>query len=213
MLDFFLTWSGIGCFIMFVLGMFGVLVPGPEWWRSNRKRATQVCLTSAIGFLLFISAIPHQSPISSSSVQAVKATAKEILPSSSVEENYAHKLMVLTNPGFGDQERVEKRYRFIIPKLASSCEDIPHKEKAADMVYFVFKKLLDVGVVTPEDLLNHTEALHRIIQEILPLFEPAKTMGKCAESFVLFLNARTNGLSTYEAREQVIQIYRSMLQP
>lgn len=34
------------------MGLFGVLVPGPQWWRTTRKRAAQVMAGSCVAFIL-----------------------------------------------------------------------------------------------------------------------------------------------------------------
>lgn len=47
-----LMWLAVFCFIGFIMGLFGVLVPGPQWWRTTRKRAAQVMAGSCATFIL-----------------------------------------------------------------------------------------------------------------------------------------------------------------
>ena len=127
---------------------------------------------------------------------------------SNKQENYAYKLAVLSNASLSDIERVEKRYRFLIPRMVGFCEDVPHADKATDMVYFIFKKLMDIGLVTEEDLLPHTEALHRILAETA-LLEEGQTVKECAQLFVMYLNARKNGNSRDDSVDLVVTGYSS----
>ena len=124
------------------------------------------------------------------------------------QEDYAYKLTVLSNPSLSDTEQVGKRYRFLIPRMVGFCEDVPHADKAADMVYFIFKKLMDIGLVNQEDLLPHTEALHRIITETA-LLEERQTVKECTQLFVMYLNARKNGNSLDDSVDLVATGYSS----
>lgn len=124
------------------------------------------------------------------------------------QEDYAYKLTMLSNPSLSDTEQVERRYRFLIPRMVGFCEDVPHADKAADMVYFIFKKLTDIGLVNQEDLLPHTEALHHIITETA-LLEEGQIVKECAQLFVMYLNARKNGNSLDDSVDLVVTGYSS----
>ena len=63
--DILLAWLIVGCFIGFALGVFGSLVPGPEWWRTTRGGALQICLASGLGFMVFASTASQPDPTSS----------------------------------------------------------------------------------------------------------------------------------------------------
>ena len=47
-----LMWLAVFCFIGFIMGLIGVLVPGRQWWRTTRKRAAQVMAGSCATFIL-----------------------------------------------------------------------------------------------------------------------------------------------------------------
>ena len=69
--------------------------------------------------------------------------------------------MVLTDPRIDYRESVEKRYRFIMPRIAEHCMDIESAEVAANMVYYVHTRLDEAGLGKRENLLALTETLYR----------------------------------------------------
>lgn len=120
--------------------------------------------------------------------------------------DYAHDLMVLTNPSIDYRESVEKRYRFIMPKIAERCMDIESAEVAANMVYYVHTRLDEAGLGKRENLLALTETLYRMTIKVAQWAEFYAEPINCDGIFGTYLHERENGKSRAEASQLVTNL-------
>ena len=126
------------------------------------------------------------------------------------QEDYAHMMMILTNPAFGERESVEKRYRFLLPRIAESCADAKTPDRVADMVYVSHKRLDEAGLGRRESLLAITETLHRLMREIGPAARRVGVPIKCAEVFAMYLVVRLDGMSPEESRNGIAAVVKGL---
>lgn len=120
--------------------------------------------------------------------------------------DYAFDLMVLTDPSPAYRESVEKRYRFIMPRIAERCMDIESAEVAANVVYFVHTKLDEAGLGKRENLLALTETLYRTTVKASQWAEFYAESINCDGIFGTYLRERENGKSPAEASQLVTNL-------
>ena len=83
-----LMWLIVCCVIGFALGLFGVLVPGPQWWRKSRSRAAQIMGGSFVVFIIItmISAnlVHEQSDVGGPSASPTPSASRESVPTTKI---------------------------------------------------------------------------------------------------------------------------------
>ena len=83
-----LFWLITGSVIVFVMGLFGVLVPGPQWWRKSRSRAAQIMGGAFAAFIIFIimtaSVIPKGSDTGESLAPPTPSASREPVPETKI---------------------------------------------------------------------------------------------------------------------------------
>ena len=139
-------------------------------------------------------------------VTGVLASGMVAFATAEGDYDYAHNLMVLTNPSIDYRESVEKRYRFIMPKIAERCTDIESAEVAADMVFYVHTRLDEAGLGKRENLLALTETLYRTTVEAAQWAEFYAESINCDGIFGTYLHERENGKSPVEASQLVTNL-------
>ena len=71
-----------------------------------------------------------------------REAAAELLTQDEVFE----KLTVISNPAWGDHDRMLTRYRYVLPRIAENCADVPNAERAGDMIVVVGNNLHEAGL-------------------------------------------------------------------
>lgn len=122
------------------------------------------------------------------------------------ERDYAESMMIITNPSRKERERVEKRFRFVIPRIVESCTDLSKKENYKDTAGKILglhnREIKETGL--QEDLLAFTENLHRIAIGLQRVSIQENTKLRCLPPFVLYTMLRNQGLSATEARNELV---------
>ena len=83
-----LMWLAVFCFIGFIIGLFGVLVPGRQWWRKGRSRAAQVMGGSFAAFIIFATiagnTVPQRSDVLKSSTSQTSDFSRDSVPTTKI---------------------------------------------------------------------------------------------------------------------------------
>ena len=122
----------------------------------------------------------------------------------------AYMMMVISSPSFSDMETVEKRYRFILPKLVQRCDDIVDEGKAGDMLYTAYKYLEEAGLENEEKLFDFSNTMFSMVSEIHPLAKHAKVPNRCAELFAMYVSGRREGMSSQETKIGVTDVVKTL---
>ena len=125
------------------------------------------------------------------------------------EQDTAYKMMTISNVPYSKQEITARRFRFILPQFVEGCSDVPKESKAGDMLYVVYQKLDEAGL--DESLPAVTNNLYSLTQEIVPSAKRAKVPLRCAEIWVMYLQARLKGMTTEKAQRGVSSLTRTLL--
>ena len=123
------------------------------------------------------------------------------------EEDYAYKLMMLSDVKFSAMGNTEKRYRFVMPRLAEKCSDAETGESAANMVYVAYTKLDEAGLGVSENLVTLTENIYQLTSQSYAKAKQADIPFKCSEVWALYLSARLEGMQPKAAMKGIISIF------
>ena len=107
-----------------------------------------------------------------------------------------------------DQERTERRYRFVLPRVADACADVARASDAADLVFVTHGLIDDAGLREP--LPELVETLHLLVMEVAPTARRADLPVKCREVFTLYVSARFDGMRPAAAREGVAAVVKGI---
>ena len=115
--------------------------------------------------------------------------------------DYADKLAVLSDVRLRDQAQTAKRYRYVLPRMAERCADLPNGERAADLMVKAHQLIDEAGVTEPIPRL--VERLYLLFAEVAPAAERAQIPLKCSEVAAFYVIARREGAQPDEALEGV----------
>ena len=87
--------------------------------------------------------------------------------------DYADKLAVLSDVRLRDQAQTAKRYRYVLPRMAERCADLPNGERAADLMVKAHQLIDEAGVTEPIPRL--VERLYLLFAEVAPAAAGADT--------------------------------------
>ena len=126
------------------------------------------------------------------------------------KNDIAYKLMVIASPKFSDRDTVEARFRFILPTFTKNCSDVDNDTKAADMLVVVHNKIKEYGLGKEEGLLNLTNTLFRMTNEISIGAKRVNAPLRCSEIWAMYLTLREQGYPVEEARGGVTELALSL---
>ena len=143
--------------------------------------------------------------------EAEEAAAREAEAVAAVERERAEaaeevfeKLTVISNPAWGDHDRMLTRYRYVIPRIAANCADAPNAERAGDMIVAVGNHLHEAGL--SDGYQEIADIFYRMTVE-LAIGRPDFA---CAETFGSYAVARLQGMEPSEAEKGILGIYRAL---
>ena len=113
-------------------------------------------------------------------------------------------LTVISNPAWGDHDRMLARYRYVLPRIAENCVDVPNAERAGDMIVVVGNNLHEAGL--SDGYPEIADIFHRMTVE-LAIGRPDFA---CAETFGSYGAARLQGMEPSEAEKGILAIYRAL---
>ena len=100
----------------------------------------------------------------------------------------------------------EKRFRFILTKLRSTCSDTP--PLPGDKIAVIYKEFDKAGLGKKEGLVALTENIFQLTTAVVNIHRAQKM--KCSELWAAYTHLRTNGaMASAEAKKGLIQIYRA----
>ena len=125
-------------------------------------------------------------------------------PAFGEELSDAAKMTVLHAPGSGEQERVQRRFEFLLGAFEKVCPNEKGAATIPDRLVFIHQKLKEAGLDGEESLLDLSNTLQRLTHDVAAR---AATAGmdppQCSEIWVIYLTARQKGQSPSEASRTV----------
>ena len=137
-------------------------------------------------------------------------SAGAVLADSEVNE-YAYKMMVITDLDYDEQDAAEKRFRFVLPRLAMACPDSPEVGAVADRLVKVHQLLDEAGLGREESLLKLTNTLFGMTNDVHAMGASAGVPIKCAETWAMYISGRQNGMTPEKARSAITSIIRALV--
>ena len=122
------------------------------------------------------------------------------------ERDAAQNLTIITSPPLSKRNAVERRYRFVLPKFVSRCDDVESEDRAADMLAVLYREIRSAGLDSEEGMLELTNNLYSMTNQIRLQVDRANSVLRCAEIWSMYLVVRQEGLSQNEARNQIAEL-------
>ena len=118
------------------------------------------------------------------------------------ERDPAAMLMVIDRPGWRERDRVETRFRYLLPRIAGACPDVANEMHAADMIVAVTRQIQEVGMEAGH--LQTAEAHNQMTSQL-------HDVSKCVDLFAAYSIMRRDGSSSEDAIKGVVGLYRALL--
>ena len=135
-------------------------------------------------------------------------------PAFGEELSDAAKMTALHAPGSREQERVQRRFEFLLGAFEEACPNEKGKATIPDRLVFIHQKLKEAGLDGEESLLDLSNTLHRLTHDIAAR---AATAGmespQCSELWVMYLTTRQKGQSPPEASRTVTAATGALYDP
>ena len=120
------------------------------------------------------------------------------------ELSAAAKMTALHAPGSGEQERVQRRFEFLLGAFEKVCTNEKGAATIPDRLVFIHQKLKEAGLDGEESLLDLSNTLHRLTHDLTARAAAAgMDPPQCSEIWVIYLTARQKGQSPSEASRTV----------
>ena len=125
-------------------------------------------------------------------------------PAFGEELSDAAKMTALHAPGSGEQERVQRRFEFLLGAFEKVCTNEKGAATIPDRLVFIHQKLKEAGLDGEESLLDLSNTLHRLTHDIAARASAAgMDPPQCSEIWVMYLTTRQKGQSSSEASRTV----------
>ena len=116
------------------------------------------------------------------------------------------KLTFLSNPAWGDHDRMLARYRYVLPRIVERCSDVPSAERTADMVVAIRNKLHEAGL--SDGYPELADIFHRMVVQLA--IGASDSDFACVETFAVYGASRLQGMGPSEAEAGILAIYRAL---
>ena len=106
----------------------------------------------------------------------------------------AETMTIIHAPGWREQERVQRRFKFLLGEFEEVCTNEKGAATIPDRLVFIHQKLKEAGLDGEESLLDLSNTLHRLTQDIAGRASAAgMEPPQCSEIWVMYLMTRQKG--------------------
>ena len=115
-------------------------------------------------------------------------------PAFGEELSAAETMTIIHAPGWREQERVQRRFKFLLGEFEEVCTNEKGAATIPDRLVFIHQKLKEAGLDGEESLLDLSNTLHRLTQDIAGRASAAgMEPPQCSEIWVMYLMTRQKG--------------------
>ena len=125
-------------------------------------------------------------------------------PAFGAELSAAETMTIIHAPGWREKERVQRRFKFLLGEFEEVCTIEKGTATIPDRLVFIYQKLKEAGLDGEESLLDLSNTLHRLTQDIAGRASAAgMEPPQCNQIWAMYLVARQKGQPPSEASRNV----------
>ena len=201
-------------FLAFLVSLAAIVRPIPRVGLPTRKRAA-----GASFVFLVVSGVLAEPDIDATDIAAIQSgepgqEASDPEPDPPPEQPEkpelpppAELLAILDDGPFRDQERVTRRFGFLLDAFTEMCPSDEGPAAIPDRLVSIHQKLQDAGL--DEGLLDMANSLHRLTSQIFTI--TGVEHGGCTDFWVAYLIMRRDqGSPPERAVNSVFEVYRAL---
>lgn len=171
-------------------------------------QAALVIIALFVGCAVCVNLLPEpveRAKLDEAEPQATSPEASTVEEHAKQEEEFspAENMTVIASPSWRDRDSTLKRFEFLLNRFSDLCPTAESKAPPHDMLSYIHGKLADAGLDQEESLLDLSNTLYRMTQDISV---SVTTQPQCAEIWAMYLTVRLGGQNPEEARRGVTAV-------